>query len=163
MKTTKVIGLLAAVFMVTALFGGMVHAEPPADSPEWTSEEITHEDDDSNTMQTGWACELLVHNPHNSTHFPGRINVTSEVACNVAMEVELRAVLEKYNCLLWVCAWDQVAITNPPVRAWSYAEAHANIPCSEGTYRGKGRVIMYWPNGVWEIGEVVSPSITLSC
>ena len=153
MKATRVIGLLVAVFMATALFGGVVYAESPDEEPPRRdgkrTKEIEHSDPYS-LRSTDWTCEHDVHHPHNSDHFPGRINVEGETTCNVTMNnIIVTVELQKKECLWIFCLGDTVAVTNPPEEGLTYVEARANIPCEPGTYRGRINSTLIWPNGDW--------------
>ena len=137
MKATRIIGLLVAVFMATALFGGVVYAEPPDEEPPYGDGErtqvIEHSDPDSPAQSTGWTCEHDVHYPHNSGHEPGRINVTGETTCNVTMNnIIVTVELHQKKCLWIFYVWDVVDVTNPPEEGTSTLRPMPTSPVNPG-------------------------------
>ena len=167
MKATRVIGLLVAVFMAAALFGGVVYAEQPDKKPPRGDGEPTKEIEHSDPytrQSTGWTCEHDVHHPHNSGHFPGRINVEGETTCNVTMtNIIVTVQLQKKACLWFLCIWNTVAVTNPPETGQVHVEARANKPCEPGTYRGRINSTLIWPNGGSSFMYWLGESRTLDC
>lgn len=110
-------------------------------------------------------CEANTQQPHNSTHFPGRINVVGTVECtgNV-QELEIRVTLQEENCLLLICWWDNVGTPGEDKKSWtSQIKENSSIACAPGHYRGFSEERIMWPNGDVETGYGYSGERSLSC
>ncbi|MGH3740886.1 MAG: hypothetical protein ACRDT1_06090 [Micromonosporaceae bacterium] len=108
-------------------------------------------------------CIIEAHDPHESHHNPGRINVLVSIECDKGVHwVSLQARLEKKDGNDWVTVrsksekwWD--------VRANSEQRIQINIPCESGNFRATARAsaqregIPYGPSD-WKQGqEVLDP------
>ena len=78
---------------------------------------------------------------------------------NIIVAVELH----KKRCLWFLRVWDVVDVTNPPEEGNFYVEAHANIPCQPGTYRGRINSTLIWPTGESSFMYWIGGSRTLGC
>ena len=110
-------------------------------------------------------CAADTQQPHNSTHQPGRINVVGTVECNVAVqELEIWVILQKEDCVWFLCWWDNVGPTGHDDRTWATrVQANSSIVCVPGNYRGYSEERIVWPNGREETGWGVSGERSLSC
>lgn len=111
-------------------------------------------------LTSDFACTLQVQYPHNSSHFPGTINVVGTLDCSswtyaLALNVDL------YR--------NGVLVASSPSKSGtftSHLETNAATPCVPGAYYGiaTGSVLagpFYWPP-LWN-AWVLSPTRYLTC